>query len=71
MKITNQINEYIIQDGDTRYSVKHNIKENYLGIWRIEENPEIGDRNSVVWFDVPEELIARIKETINYLDKSN
>lgn len=64
MEITHEIREYIIVDGENRYSVRHNIKEDYFGVWRIEENEEFPDRNSIVYFDVPTELMNKIKETI-------
>ena len=31
MKITHEIREYIIVDDENRYSVRHNIKEDYYG----------------------------------------
>ena len=65
MEITHEIREYIIVDDENRYSVRHNIKEDYIGVWWIEENEHQPDRNSVVYFDVPNELLSRIKETIN------
>ena len=63
MKITHEIREYIIEDGDARYSVKYNIKVDYWGIWIIKDDPD-SDRNSVEWFEVPTELELRIKETV-------
>ena len=64
MEITDEISEYIIKDGENRYSVRHNIKHDYYGVWRIEENEFHPDRNSIVYFDVPNELMDEIKKTI-------
>lgn len=64
MEITHEIREYIIVDDKNRYSVRHNIKEDYFDVWRIEENEIQPDRNSVVYFEVPNELMDKIKETI-------
>ena len=64
MKITHEIREYIIVDNENRYSVRHNIKKDYYGVCKIEENEFLPDRNSIVYFEVPNELMDKIKETI-------
>lgn len=64
MEIRYEIREYMLVDGENRYWVRHNIKEDYYGVWRIEENELQPDRNSIVYFDVPNELMEKIKEVI-------
>ena len=64
MEITDEIREYIKKKNKNRYSVRHNIKHDYYGVWRIEENEFHPDRNSIVYFDVPNELMDEIKKTI-------
>ena len=64
MKITHEIRNYIVEDGDMRYYIKHNILSDDWFYYLI-ENPEEGRHvNSVLWFDASDELKDRIKQTI-------
>lgn len=59
MEITHEIREYIIVVDENRYSVRHDITEDFYGVWRIEEN-EAGQFS----FVVSNELMGKIKEII-------
>ena len=64
MKVTHEIRNYIVEDGDIRYSIKHNILSDDWFFYIIEPPVEGTHVNSVSWFDVSDELKDRIKQTI-------
>ena len=65
MKITHEIRQYIVEDGDNRYSVKHNVLSNDWFYYIIEEPVEGSHLNSTSWFEASDELKDRIKKIIN------
>jgi len=68
MEITHEIREYIIKDGENKYSVRHNVREDVYSIKQIVLNKLHWDRNSMVYFDVTEDFLNRVKDTINKLN---
>ena len=67
MEITHEIREYIIKDGENKYSIRHNVREDVYSIKQIVLNELHWDRNSMVYFDVTEDFLNRVKNTINKL----
>jgi len=65
MEITHEIREYIIKDGENKYSVRYNVREDVYSIKQIVLNELHWDRNSMVYFDVTEDFLNRVKDTIN------
>lgn len=65
MEITHEIREYIIRDGENRYSVRHNVREDVYSIKQIVVNESQWDRNSMVYFDVTEDFLNRVIDVIN------
>jgi hypothetical protein len=68
MQITHEIREYIISDGGNKYSVRHNVMEDVYSIKQIVLNESQWDRNSMVYFDVTEDFLNRVKDVINKLE---
>lgn len=65
MEITHEIREYVIKDSDKRYSVRHNIRSDYYSIKEIVENEQHWDRNSMIYVEVTDDFLKKIKEVIN------
>lgn len=65
MEITHEIREYIIKDGDKRYSVRYNIMAEVYSIKEIVENEEHWDRNSMIYVEVTDDFLNKVKEVIN------
>jgi hypothetical protein len=70
MKITHEIREYVIEDGDTIYSVTRNMVSNDLFYYIIEPPVEGAHVNSISWFDASDELKDRIKQTIKQYNQN-
>jgi len=65
MKVTHEIREYIIEDDEKKYSVRHNVKEDVYSIKLIVLNELHWDRNSMVYVDVTEDFLNKVKNVIN------
>ena len=68
MEITHEIREYIISDGENKYSVRHNVGKDFYLIQQIVANKIYGDRNSMVYIDATKDFLDKVKDVIN---KSN
>jgi len=64
MKITHEIREYIVEDNNIKYSVRHNILSDDWFYYIIEEPAEGTHVNSVSWFDASDELKDKIRYSI-------
>lgn len=70
MKLTHEIRKYVIEDGDIRYSVTHNILSDDWFYYLLEPPVEGTHVNSVSWFDASDELKNRIKQTIEQYNQN-
>jgi hypothetical protein len=73
MEITHEIREYIISDGENKYSVRHNVGKDFYLIQQIVANKIYGDRNSMVYIDATKDFLDKVKEVINksHKEKTN
>jgi hypothetical protein len=67
MEIIHEIREYIITDGENKYSVRYNVGKDVYSIKQIVLNELHWDRNSMVYFDVTEDFLNRVKNLIKQL----
>lgn len=65
MEITHEIREYIISDGENKYSVRHNVGKDFYLIQQIVANKIYGDRNSMVYIDATKDFLDKVKDVIN------
>lgn len=65
MRIISEVKEYIIEDGENKYSVRYYVGEDRYSIQQIVLNELHWDRNSLVYFDVTEEFMTKVKNLIN------
>jgi len=65
MEIIHEIREYVITDGENKYSVRYNVGKDVYSIKQIVLNELHWDRNSMVYFDVTEDFLNRVKNLIN------
>lgn len=65
MRIISEIKEYIIIDGENKYSVRYYVSEDRYSIQQIVLNELYWDRNSFVYFEVTDEFMTKVKNLIN------
>lgn len=65
MELLLEIREYLIQENGRKYSVRHNMHLGTLYINEITLNEEFPDRNTLVFFDAPDDFKQRVFEIVN------
>jgi hypothetical protein len=64
MEILLEIREYLIQEDGKKYSVRHNMHLDTLYINEILLNEAFPDRNTLVFFDAPDDFKKKVFDSI-------
>ena len=65
MEITHEIREYIINNGDNKYSVRYNVKEDSYSVRLSSLNESHWDRNSMGYVGITQDFFNELKNVIN------
>ena len=60
-----EFREYIINNGDNKYSVRYNVKEDSYSVRLISLNVSHWDRNSMGYVGITQDFFNELKNVIN------